>query len=155
MTDHVTEKNLCTFRSEIPFSFLGEDDFRKIACYFDSVTYPAHAVVFREGDPAEFIGFVLSGKLEVKKQTEFKGNQLIIAILTKGALVGELSIFDEHARSATVEAVEDTSMLILRNDAFETLLKEFPEIGIKILKGFIRTLSLRLRKTTERLTTIF
>jgi CRP-like cAMP-binding protein len=155
MTDNTIRKNLCTFREEIPFSFLNEEDFGKIACFFESVTYPAHAVIFREGDPAEFIGFVLAGKLEVKKQTEFKGNQLIIAILTKGALVGELSIFDEHARSATVEAVEETSLLILRNDAFDRLLRENPEIGIKLLKGFIRILSLRLRKTTERLTTIF
>lgn len=84
-----------------------------------------------------------------------KGNQLIIAILTRGALVGELSIFDEHKRSATVEAVEETSILILRNDAFDALLRDYPEIGIRILKGFIRILSLRLRKTTERLTTIF
>lgn len=155
MTENTTEKHLCTFRDEIPFSFLGGEDFRSIACFFESVTYPAHSVVFREGDPADFIGFVLSGKLEVKKQTEFKGNQLIIARLTKGALIGELSMFDEHARSATVETVEDTSILILRNDAFERLLKEFPEIGIKILKGFIRTLAIRLRKTTERLTTVF
>jgi CRP-like cAMP-binding protein len=155
MTDHVTHNNLCTFRDDVTFSFLSEEDFRKIACFFESATYPAHTIIFREGDPADFIGFVLSGKLEVKKQTEFKGNQLIIAILTKGALVGELSIFDEHTRSATVEAVEETSILILRNDAFDALLREYPEIGIKILKGFIRILSLRLRKTTDRLTTVF
>jgi CRP/FNR family transcriptional regulator, cyclic AMP receptor protein len=155
MTDNATHNNLCKFRDEITFSFLSEEDFRKIACFFESVTYPAHTVIFREGDPADFIGFILSGKLEVKKQTEFKGNQLIIAILTKGALVGELSIFDENKRSATIETVENTSMLLLRNDAFDSLLREYPEIGIKILKGFIRILSLRLRKTTERLTTVF
>jgi CRP-like cAMP-binding protein len=155
LTNDTTHSNLCKFRDEITFSFLGEEDFAKIACFFESVTYPAHTIIFREGEPADFIGFVLSGKLEVKKQTEFKGNQLIIAILTKGALVGELSIFDENKRSATVEAVEDTSMLLLRNKAFDSLLREYPEIGIKILKGFIRILSIRLRKTTERLTTVF
>lgn len=155
MTDHSAHDNLCRLREEVTFSLLNEEDFGKIACFFESVTYPVHTVIFREGDPAGFIGFVLSGKLEVKKQTEFKGNQLIIAILTKGALVGELSIYDENKRSSTVEAVEETSMLILRNDAFETLLREYPQIGIKILKGFIRILSLRLRKTTERLTTVF
>jgi CRP-like cAMP-binding protein len=155
MTDNSTHVNLCKFRDEIPFSFLNEEDFGQIACFFEPVTYPANTIIFKEGDPSGFIGFVLSGKLEVKKQTEFKGNQLIIAILTKGSLIGELSIFDENQRSATIEAVEDTSVLILRNDAFEALLKEYPEIGIKLLKGFIRILALRLRKTTERLTTIF
>ena len=155
MTDNSIHTNLCKFREEIPFSFLSEEDFQKIACFFESATYPAKTVIFREGDPAGFIGLVLSGKLEVKKQTEFKGNQLIIAILTAGSLIGELSIFDEHQRSASVEAVEDSSILILRNEAFEALLKEYPEIGIKLLKGFIRILAIRLRKTTERLTTIF
>ena len=155
MTEQAEQNNICKLRNEVTFSLLGDEDFGKIACFFESVTYPAHAIVFREGDPGEFIGFVLSGKLEVKKKTEFKGNQLIIAILTKGALVGELSIFDENLRSSTVEAVEETSLLILRNNAFERLLSEYPEIGIKILKGFIRILSLRLRKTTERLTTVF
>ncbi|MBS1113659.1 MAG: CarD family transcriptional regulator, partial [Nitrospirae bacterium] len=105
MPDNTIRNNLCKFSEEIPFSFLNEEDFEKIACFFESVTYPAQTVIFKEGDPAEFIGFVLSGKIEVKKQTEFKGNQLIIAILTKGALVGELSIFDEHKRSTTHEAV--------------------------------------------------
>lgn len=155
MTDKAASENLCKLRDEVTFSLLNEEDFVKIACFFESVTYPANTVIFREGDPAGFIGFVLSGKLEVKKRTEFKGNQLIIAILTKGALVGELSIFDENRRSSTVEAVEESSLLILRDNAFETLLREYPEIGIKILKGFIRILSLRLRKTTERLTTVF
>ncbi|MBS1232606.1 MAG: CarD family transcriptional regulator [Nitrospirae bacterium] len=155
MPDNTIRNNLCKFSEEIPFSFLNEEDFEKIACFFESVTYPAQTVIFKEGDPAEFIGFVLSGKIEVKKQTEFKGNQLIIAILTKGALVGELSIFDEHKRSTTHEAVEETSMLKLTNEAFDALLRDYPEIGIKILKGLIRILSLRLRKTTERLASIF
>ena len=155
MTDKAASENLCKLRDEVTFSLLNEEDFAKIACFFESVTYPANTVIFREGDPTGFIGFVLSGKLEVKKRTEFKGNQLIIAILTKGALVGELSIFDENRRSSTVEAVEESSLLILRDNAFETLLRDYPEIGIKILKGFIRILSLRLRKTTERLTTVF
>ena len=155
MEDGTIHNHICKFKDEITFSFLNEEDFEKISCFFESVTYPAQTVIFKEGDPADFIGFVFSGKLEVKKQTEFKGNQLIIAILTRGALVGELSIFDEHERSATVEAVEETSILKLRNEAFDALLREYPEIGIRILKGFIRILSLRLRKTTERLTTIF
>ena len=91
----------------------------------------------------------------MKKQTEFKGNQLIIALLTKGAMVGELSIFDKRKRSATVEAVEDTTLLMLKHEALDALLQQYPFTGVKILKGLIRILSLRLRKATERLTTIF
>jgi len=149
------KEQLNKLRTEMIFSFIEDDDAEKLIPFFDLGDYPARSVVFKEGDPGDFISFVVSGKLEVKKQTEFKGNQLIIALLSSGALVGELSIFDQHKRSATVEAVEDTTMLILRNTSLEALLQQHPYTGTKLLKGLIRILALRLRKATERLTTIF
>lgn len=142
-------------REDMIFSFLDDGEIEKIAPFFELVNYPANTTVFKEGDPSDFMGFVISGKLEVKKQTEFKGNQLIIALLSKGALVGELSMFDKHDRSATVEAVNTTTLIILKHQALDSLMQLYPNIGIKILKGLIRVLSLRLRKATERLTTIF
>ena len=142
-------------REDMIFSFLDDGEIEKIAPFFELVNYPANTTVFKEGDPSDFMGFVISGKLEVKKQTEFKGNQLIIALLSKGALVGELSIFDKYNRSATVEAVNPTTLIILKHQALDSLMQLYPNIGIKILKGLIRVLSLRLRKATERLTTIF
>jgi len=155
MKNNIIKEHLDKLRSEMIFSFIEDEDAEKVIPFFESVDYPVGAVIFKEGDAGDFIGFVVSGKLEVKKQTEFKGNQLIIALLSSGALVGELSIFDQHKRSATVEAVEDTTMLILRSKSLEALIQQHPYTGIKLLKGLIRILSLRLRKATERLTTIF
>jgi len=155
MKNNIIKEHLDKLRSEMIFSFIEDEDAEKVIPFFESVDYPVGAVIFKEGDAGDFIGFVVSGKLEVKKQTEFKGNQLIIALLSSGALVGELSIFDQHKRSATVEAVEDTTMLILRSRSLEALIQQHPYTGIKLLKGLIRILSLRLRKATERLTTIF
>jgi CRP/FNR family transcriptional regulator, cyclic AMP receptor protein len=142
-------------REEMMFDMLTDEDIEKITPFFEVIVYPANTIIFKEGDLGDFIGFVLSGKLEVKKQTEFKGNQLIIALLSKGAMVGELSMFDEHKRSATVEAVEETTLMILRNESMESLIQQHPYTGIKILKALIKILALRLRKATERLTTIF
>lgn len=155
MENNTIKDHLNELREEIIFSLLDDEDIEKITPFFQLVECPAKTVVFREADPGDFIGFVISGKVEVKKQTEFKGNQLIIALLTKGAMVGELSMFDKRKRSATVEAVEDTTLLMLRNEALEALIQQHPFTGVKILKGLIRILSLRLRKATERLTTIF
>jgi CRP/FNR family cyclic AMP-dependent transcriptional regulator len=155
MGNDTIKKFLNMLREEMIFSFLDNEDIEKIASFFELVNYPANTTVFKEGDPGDFMGFVISGKLEVKKQTEFKGNKLIIALLSKGALVGELSIFDKHNRSATVETVNNTTLIILRHEALDSLMQMYPNIGVKILKGLIRVLSLRLRKATERLTTIF
>jgi CRP/FNR family cyclic AMP-dependent transcriptional regulator len=91
----------------------------------------------------------------VKKQTEFKGKQVIIALLGKGSIVGEMSLIDQHPRSATVVAREDSQMVILRREAVESISKKYPHIGIKILKGLNRVLSIRLRQTVDRLIGIF
>ena len=155
MTDLAICEQLKKMRHEMIFSQLDDEDINKISSFFELATYPAHTVIFKEGEPGDFMGFVVSGKLEVKKQTEFKGNQLIIAILGSGALVGELSIFERHDRSATVEAVENTTMLILRNETLDNFVHQHPVTGIKVLKNLIRILALRLRKATERLTNIF
>jgi CRP/FNR family transcriptional regulator, cyclic AMP receptor protein len=149
------KEHINTLRDEIIFYMFDDEDIDKIAPFFELRDYPAGSIIFKEGDPGNFIAFVLSGKLEVKKQTEFKGNQLIIALLTKGAMVGELSMFDKRQRSATVGAVEDTSLIVFRSESMEALMQQHPYTGIKILKGLIRILSLRLRKATERLTDIF
>ena len=149
------KEHINTLRDEIIFYMFDDEDIDKIAPFFELRDHPAGSIIFKEGDPGNFIGFVISGKLEVKKQTEFKGNQLIIALLTKGAMVGELSMFDKRQRSATVEAVEDTSLIVFRSESMESLMQQHPYTGIKILKGLIKILSLRLRKATERLTNIF
>ena len=149
------KEHINTLRDEIIFYLFDDEDIEKIAPFFELRDCPAGSIIFKEGDPGNFIGFVISGKLEVKKQTEFKGNQLIIALLTKGAMVGELSMFDKRQRSATVEAVEDTSLIIFRSESMDSLMQQHPYTGIKILKGLIKILSLRLRKATDRLTNIF
>jgi CRP-like cAMP-binding protein len=144
-----------SLREEIIFYYLNDEEVETILPYFEIKEYPENTVIFREGDSGDFIGFVISGKLEVKKQTEFKGNQIILAILGKGATVGELSMFDKHSRSATVETIEPTKLLILRQDAIEDIMNNHPPIAIKLLKALVRILSIRLRKLSERLTTIF
>jgi len=142
-------------KGEIVFFLFNEKELEEIFPFFELRHFPSNSVVFREGDEGNFICFILSGKLEVKKEAEFKGNQIILAILGKGSLVGELSLFDKYYRSATVEAVEDTLLLVLKNSTLDELIEKYPQAVIKLLKSFIRVLSLRLRKATERLTTIF
>jgi len=67
MKNNIIKEHLDKLRSEMIFSFIEEDDVEKIIPFFELVDYPVGSVVFREGDPGDFIGFVVSGKLEVKK----------------------------------------------------------------------------------------
>ncbi|HDK16986.1 MAG TPA: cyclic nucleotide-binding domain-containing protein, partial [Nitrospirae bacterium] len=102
------------------FCLMDDAEMEQVIPYFEAVNYPAGSVLFNEGDTGSFIGFVRSGKLEVKKETEFKGRQIVLAVLGKGSFVGELSILDEQPRSATVVALEDSKLFLLKRDALDS-----------------------------------
>jgi CRP-like cAMP-binding protein len=137
------------------FQLLTLDELDLLIPNFKLVKYPKGATLFKEGDPGDYFGIVLSGKLEVKKQTEFKDKAIVLALLGKGSFTGELSMLDGQVRSAAVVAREDSEMFILTRDVLDKFMDENPHIGIKILKGIVRTMSIRLRKSVERMAAIF
>jgi CRP-like cAMP-binding protein len=62
-----------------------------------------------------------------------------------------MSIIDNFPRSATAKAQTKTSILKLTQLGFNQMQKNHPEIGIKILIGILRLVSLNLRKTSSQL----
>jgi CRP/FNR family cyclic AMP-dependent transcriptional regulator len=75
----------------------------------------------------------------------------VITELSRGRSIGEMSVIGDFLRSATVKAQTETKLIILTQRNFELILEEYPKIGIKILKGISRLLSLSLRDTSGRL----
>lgn len=137
------------------FHLFDVEELEKIAPYFQRQRFEAGSTVFSEGDPGEFIAFVKSGKVEAKKQTEFQGKQIVLAQMAKGSCLGELSLFDEQPRSATIETLVDTELLVLSKKSLDAFIEDYPSLGIKVLKGISRVLSLRLRQLADRLVVIF
>ena len=138
------------------FHFLSDDELEEVIPYLEIVDYKKGSIMFKEGEEGDFIAFIVKGKMEVKKETEFKGKQIVLATLGKGSIVGEVSFaVPEEKRTATVEAREDTEVVILRREPFEKLMERNPWIGIKIQKALLRILAIRLKKVVERLSYIF
>jgi len=137
------------------FCLLTNEELKRVAESLESKHFKAGDVLFREGDPGDFIAIICSGSVSVSKSTEFPGKNLILAKNGKGSFIGELSTVDGHPRSATVTAMEETDVLILTRHALEDINTTVPVIGLKIYKGLIRILGLKLRKSTARISQIF
>lgn len=110
-------------------------------------------ILFTEGAPANSMGLVLQGSLDVIKRTK-SGENVLIATLGDGQSVGEMAVVDGMVRSATVKATMYTQVVLLHREHFETLLEKYPRVGEKMLRGIARVISLNLRKTSERLTAL-
>ena len=137
------------------FCLLTDEEIRRTAGYLESKHFKAGEVLFREGDPGDFIAIISSGSVSVSKATEFQGKDVILARNGRGSFIGELSTVDEHPRSATVTATEETDVLILTRSSLEAINNTAPGIGLKIYKGLIRVLGLRLRQSAARISQIF
>ena len=137
------------------FCLLTNEELKRVAESLERAHFKEGDVLFREGDPGDFIAIIASGSVSVSKSTEFPGKNVILAKNGQGSFIGELSTVDEHPRSATVTAMMETDVLILTRSALEEITTTSPVIGLKIYKGLIRILGLRLRQSTARISEIF
>jgi CRP-like cAMP-binding protein len=137
------------------FRFLHGEDVSVIAPFFTCRQARAGEILWREGDPCEHVAFIIEGQVDIKKETEFEGKQVIVGVYGKGSIVGELGLLDGKPRAVTAVALTDTDLLLLTRQNLDRLLELYPELGIKLLKGMLLAVSIRLRKSFDRLASIF
>lgn len=133
------------------FPFGDPEKRREFLSFLDYREIPAGYTLFRQGDPADFMAFIVAGKFAVKKETAFPGKFVLLAILSSGAIVGEISLVDGRQRTVNVESMETSRLLILKNRKFQDLLIDNPVLGIHLLKHSIHVIGTRLQKSGERL----
>jgi CRP/FNR family transcriptional regulator, cyclic AMP receptor protein len=125
-------------------------ELKVVADHMNFFQVEKNEILFREGDKGDHVCFILEGTIDIIKESS-PGHTVVIASLPKGRSIGEMSIVDNFPRSATARAQTKASILKLTQLDFNQMLKKHPEIGIKILTGILRLLSLNLRKTSSRL----
>lgn len=128
------------------FSSLGSGELARVAEVAVPRRFSAGEVVFREGDASDTCYIVRSGGARAVRG-HGDGRALTLAHFGPGDIFGELAMFDDERRSATVETLEDTETLAILGGDMRRLLRAHPEIAIKLLAALGR----RLRETNERL----
>jgi CRP-like cAMP-binding protein len=106
--------------------------------------------LFREGELGQYVAFVVEGRLEVLKKT-ITGSEIAITTVTKGHSIGDMSLIDQAPRSASIRALNKSTLAILPQSAFKIIIDKHPTIGTKILIGFARFQTENLRKTSNQL----
>jgi CRP-like cAMP-binding protein len=137
------------------FHYLNADERNLVTGYFDCWELTAGKTLWNEGDPGGFVAFVVNGRVEVKKRTEFADHHVIVGVYSEGSVVGELSLLSDEPRAVSATALTDVSLLKLESHKFEDLLQAHPVAGSKLLKGMFLAVTLRLNQAFERLASIF
>ena len=137
------------------FYNMTETDLFELIQYFDYRHFRAGESLWQEGDPSDFAAFIVSGRIQIKKNTEFEGKQMVVGVYSQGTIIGELGLMENDCRSVSAVAIDDGVLTTLTRDSFEKLIATHPALGVKLLKSMFLAVSVRLSKTFDRLAAIF
>ncbi len=107
--------------------------------------FPKGTVLFREGELGRDMFIIQKGKVQVRKRVG--SGEKVLAELGEGEFFGEMALLMEMDRSATIEVIEDSKILVVTPETFETLLRSNIDIALKML----RKLASRLRALDDHL----
>ncbi len=91
-------------------------------------TYVPGETVIQQGDEGSELFIVLSGELDVLVERPPREPEAV-ARLSAGSLFGEMSLMTGERRSATVQALSECNLLVVRHAAFRSILAAAPELA--------------------------
>jgi CRP/FNR family transcriptional regulator, cyclic AMP receptor protein len=123
--------------------------------YLSREVVPAGSFLWREGDTDNSLSLIVSGQVSLMKETGFKERRIVVGIYNPITLVGEISFIDGNTRALTAKAMADTEMFVLSREKFEEMVKEYPHLGRKIVRGLLYLFATRQRILLERMVAVF
>jgi len=128
------------------FSNLKEDKLKALESCLIKRRYAKGQIIFHKGDESGGLYIISSGKVKVYIPST-QGEEVILAILAKGEIIGELSLLDGTKRSATISVTEDSEVMYLsRNDFLNFLRSDFDTV-----LNLFSMITKRLRNTNDQL----
>lgn len=128
------------------FNALTEEELRSFLPNFREKKFPKNSIIFSQDEEGDTFFFIVNGKVKIVIMSK-DGREVILSTLGKNEFFGEMSLIDGLPRSATVVAMEDTTLIFLKRNDFLAKLKEHPSMMITMMQEMSR----RMRKADERI----
>lgn len=117
--------------------------------------HDAGATIFTEGEAGDSMCFILEGQVVVQKRLDSDGRVKDIAICDAGDIIGEMALFDNKPRAASVLARGEVHLLKIYRADFERFLQHDSTSASAILGGLLALQNQRLREATSENVTLY
>ncbi|MGD9829290.1 MAG: patatin-like phospholipase family protein [Hyphomicrobiaceae bacterium] len=122
------------------FRELSDHEIEELGSRLETLTVPRGVDLVKEGEAADALFIVVSGRFEVV----VSGRRTPVAKIGAGSPIGEIAFFAGGRRTATVVAIRDSLVLKLDRHEFERLCERLPALW----RSVMATLGERLAATT-------
>lgn len=131
-------------RGVMLFAGLTDEELEAVAAICVEKRLGRGEVLAEQGEPGDELFIVTDGFLEISiTSPESPANVLVN--LGKGQIIGEMALIDQGPRSATVRAVSDAVVQVIRREDFEALCEKNTRIGYVVMRDIAADLSFKLR----------
>ena len=123
-----------------------------VASVTDEVVYQPGEIVIKEGEPGETMYMILTGEVSVVK-SHGEAREIELDRVGIGDYFGEMALFEDILRSATIRTEEESRLLVLHKQEFKEIVREYPQIALhicKILGARIRTLHGKINRLVKK-----
>jgi CRP-like cAMP-binding protein len=132
--------NIADLLAQTPlFAELTQEELQRIAEAARMRAYQPGEVIVREGERTAGCFIILTGQVEAVKDAD-TARPTVLAQMGPGEIFGEMSMIDDHPRSATVRTLDATECVELRRSDFMAELQRTPEIAVHMLPVLVRRL---------------
>ena len=109
-----------------------------------SLSSPKDGTLFSQGDTTDAVFYIQSGKVKVTVLSEH-GKEAVVAILERGAFLGESCLVGQIIRTATATTLEDSRILRIEKAAMLRMLQEQPRFS-EAFMSYLLTHSIRVQE---------
>lgn len=136
------------------FEGLSAEEVREVVRPAEKLHLQAGELLFEQGQEAYAMYLIQSGEVHVRAASEL-GEDVVLAMLGAGTIVGELALIDGGPRSATVESLGDCVVYRLSREAFAAQRKRFSPAAYKVIFNLATTIDSRRRQAEARINEVF
>lgn len=129
---------------------------------WESLQFSPGMEIFKEGEASHDLYFILKGEVEITKkiqrkalETQGENTQKLLAVLSAGGVFGEGALLSGKLRSASVRTLQETEVLVLTQEKFNTLIREKPSVAASLLWNLLKIVNQRLISTNQELVTLY
>jgi CRP/FNR family cyclic AMP-dependent transcriptional regulator len=138
---------LAALRDTRVFGALDPSALGELAAVCVPRTFRRDQYLWYQGDPGDHLAVVVEGLVKITVTSD-RGDEMVLATLGAGEVLGELSVIDQGPRSASAVAVGATTVLVVSRSALITAMQHSPVL----LDALLRTLGAMVRRLTEQAT---
>ncbi|MHB8126396.1 MAG: Crp/Fnr family transcriptional regulator [Desulfitobacteriaceae bacterium] len=133
--------------NKVPFfKGLAAKDIKNIVDISSERIFPKGSTLFVEGQESDGLYIIITGLIKVFILSK-DGREKTFAILGEGDIIGEMTLFGCAIRSATLQTMEQTTIMVIKREDFKRVLTEIPYLAQRI----IELLSNRLRQANHQI----